>query len=70
MLSFISVGSAAAARVVVGELALALFITSVVFLAYAHWRVWVRKQGHRNARVILVVNTFLVALLWFWRLPF
>ncbi len=65
-----SVGSAVAARVAAGELALVLFITSVVFLAYAHWRVWVGKQGHRNARIVLVVNTFLVALLWFWRLPF
>ncbi len=65
-----SVGSAVAARVAAGELALVLFITSVVFLAYAHWRAWVGKQGHRRTRIVLVVNTFLVALLWFWRLPF
>jgi len=25
----------------------------------------VRKQGHRKARIVLVVNTVLVALLWF-----
>ncbi|MDA2934480.1 hypothetical protein MYX82_09065 [Acidobacteria bacterium AH-259-D05] len=52
------------------ELTVVLFITSVVFLAYAHWQAWVGKQGPRRTRIVLVVNTFLVALLWFWRLPF
>ncbi len=65
-----SVVSAVAARVVAGELTVVLFITSVVFLAYAHWRAWVGKQGPRRTRIVLVVNTFLVALLWFWRLHF
>jgi hypothetical protein len=43
---------------------------SVVFLGYAHCRVWIRKIGHPTAKIVLVVNTVLIFLLWAWRLPF
>ena len=63
-------GSAAAARVAVGNLLLPLFAVSVAVLGYAHYRVWIRRIGHRTGTVILNINTVLVALLWVWRLPF
>jgi len=63
-------GSAATARVAVTKLILPLFGLSVVFLAYAHYRVWILKRGHRTAKIVLAVNTVLVVLLWAWRLPF
>ena len=44
-----------------------LFLGSVVFLGYAHYLVWVRRQGHRRARWILVGNTLLVGYLWYGR---
>ncbi len=44
-----------------------LFLGSVVFLGYGHYLVWVRRQGHRKARWILVGNTLLVGYLWYGR---
>ncbi len=69
-LSFVSLASAAAARVALMKLMLPLFLLSVAFLAYAHYRVWVRKHGHRTSKIVVLVNTVLVILLWSWRLPF
>jgi hypothetical protein len=63
-------GSAAAARVAVTQLIWPLLGLSVAFLAYAHYRVWIQKRGHRTGKIILVINTVLVVLLWAWRLPF
>ncbi len=70
LLSFVSVGSAAAARVAVMNLMLPLFVLSVAFLAYANYRAWVRKHGHRTSKIVVLANTVLVILLWAWRLPF
>ena len=72
LLSFVSVGSAAAARVAVGILLVPLFAVSVVVLGYAHYRVWVQGigRGHRAGTMVLVVNTVLMFSLWIWRLPF
>jgi len=69
LLSFVSLGSAAAARVAVGTLLVPLFAASVVLLGYAHYRVWVRGVGHRTGTIVLLVNTVLVTALWAWRLP-
>ncbi len=52
------------------KLMLPLLVLSVAFLTYAHLRVWVRKEGRPAAKIVLLVNTVLVALLWAWRLPF
>ena len=70
VLSFVSLGSAASARVALMKLMLPLLVLSVAFLTYAHLRVWVRKEGRPAAKIVLLVNTVLVALLWAWRLPF
>ncbi len=70
MLSVVSLGSAAAARVAVTSLLWPLFAISTALLAYAHSQVWVQKIGHRAGTWILLVNTVLVVLLWAWRLPF
>jgi hypothetical protein len=70
LLSFLSLGGAATAGAAVGRLLFPLFVLSALLLAYAHYRVWVYKQGGRTGRTILVANTLLVVLLWFWRLPF
>ncbi|MFQ5818189.1 MAG: hypothetical protein ACE5H2_09595 [Terriglobia bacterium] len=64
LLSTLAVGSAAAARGVVGQLLPWLFLGSVGFLAYAHYWVWVCQHGHRTTRWILIINTLLVAYLW------
>ncbi len=69
-LSFLSLGGAAAARMAVGSLLLPLFGLSIGFLAYGHYRAWILRQGRRSAKVILLVNTVLVAAMWVWRLPF
>ncbi len=45
-------------------------VLGMAFLAYAHHRVWILKTGHRTGKIVLVVNTVLVVLLWAWRLPF
>ena len=70
VLSFVSLGSAAAARVALMKLMLPLFVVSLAFLLYAHFRVWVRREGRPAAKIVLLVNTVLVALLSAWRLPF
>ena len=49
VLSFVSLGSAAAARVALMKLMLPLLVLSVAFLTYAHLRVWVRKEGRPAA---------------------
>lgn len=67
LLSTVAVGGAAAARGVVGHLMPWLFLGSVAFLGYAHYLVWIRRTGHRTARWILLVNTVLVAYLWYGR---
>ena len=33
-------------------------------LAYSHYRTWVSRRGGRGARLILMVNTIVVAHLW------
>jgi hypothetical protein len=55
--------------VAVTQLLWPLLALSVAFLAYAHYRVWILKTGHRTGKIILVINTVLVVLLWAWRLP-
>ena len=55
------------ARVVIGRLIPWLFAFSVLLLGYAHYRVWFLRQGHRAARVILILNTVLVVWLWYDR---
>lgn len=37
------------------------------FLGYAHYLVWIRRTGHHTARWVLLVNTLLVAYLWYGR---
>jgi hypothetical protein len=63
-------GGAAAAGAAVGKFLFPLFVLSAVLLAYAHYRVWLRKQGGRVAKIVLVANSLLVVSLWVWRLPF
>lgn len=62
-----AVGGAAATRRVVGALLPWFFTGSLVFLLYAHYLVWIKGQGHRAARWILVANTLLVGYLWYGR---
>ena len=69
VLSFLSLGGAAAARIAVGSVLLPLFALSIGFLGYAHYRAWILRQGRLSAKLILIVNTVLVLLLWAWRLP-
>ncbi len=62
------------ARLAIGKLTPWLLALSLVLLAYAHYRVWFLRQGHRTARFILILNTALVGLLWYdrvrtWLLP-
>ncbi len=68
LLSALSLGSAAAARVAASTLVLPLLLLSVSLLGVAHHRVWVRRRGHRAARWVLMVNTLLVIVLWAVRL--
>ncbi len=70
LLSFLSLGGAATAGAAVGRLLLPLFVLSAGFLAYAHYRVWLRKQGDRVTKIVLVTNSLLAVSLWIWRLPF
>jgi hypothetical protein len=51
----------------VGELLPWFFLGFVGFLGYVHYPVWVRRQGHRAARGILVAKTVLVGYLWYGR---
>lgn len=67
VLSSISVGGAAAARLAIGPLLPFLFAFSILLLGYAHFRAWIRREGHRTARLVLMANTVLVALLWYER---
>jgi len=67
LLSFFALGSAAAARGVVGELLPWLFLGSLGFLVYAHYLAWGRGHGHRASRWILLANTLLVGYLWYGR---
>ena len=67
LLSFLALGSAAAARGVAGQLMPWLFLASAAFLAYAHYLAWGRGHGQRAARWIFVLNTFLVVALWYER---
>ncbi len=55
------------ARLAIGRLMPALFVFSVIMLAYAYYRVWWRRQGHRTARITLWINTGLVIWLWYDR---
>ena len=65
-----SLGSAGAARVAVAKLFWPLFALSVAFLAYSHYRVWIREEGPGVGKFLLVVNTALVVFLWTKKLPF
>ncbi len=65
-----AVGSAAAARGVVGELLPWLFLGSLGLLGYAHYLVWIQQHGSRAARWILVINTVVVGYLWCGRVQF
>ncbi len=67
VLSIISVGGAAAARLAIGRLIPLLFAFSVVLLGYAHFRAWIRREGNRTARTVLVANSVFVAVLWYDR---
>lgn len=64
----VSLGSAGVARVAVENLFWPLFALSVVFLFVAHYRAWVRNQGGRVTKLLLVMNSFLVVLFWGSRL--
>ena len=66
-LSALSVGGAVTARMVVGWLMPALLIVSVGLLFYAHYRAWWRHSGPFTTRLILIINTALVAWLWYGR---
>lgn len=66
-LSTVSLGGALAARVAVGKLMPLLFLLSIGILGYAHYRAWWGHGSHRTGRIVLVVNTVLVMLLWFDR---
>ncbi|MFQ5664569.1 MAG: hypothetical protein ACE5HL_12155 [Terriglobia bacterium] len=70
LLSTLALGGAAAARGVVDQLLPWFLLGSVGFLAYAHYLAWARRHGHRAARWILVINTLLVAYLWYGRVRF
>lgn len=47
-----------------------LLALSAVSLTYAHYRTWLRKQGGRTSRIVLVANSLLAVLLWLTKLPF
>lgn len=67
VLSTVSVGGATLARLAIGPLIPFLFAFSILLLGYAHFRAWIRREGHRTARLVLLANTVLVALLWYER---
>lgn len=67
VLSTVSVGGAAAARLTIGRLIPLLFAFSVGLLGYAHFRAWLQREGNRTARIVLVANSVLVAALWYGR---
>ncbi len=67
VLSTVSVAGAATARLAVGQLLPFLFVLSVGMLGYAHFRAWIRREGHRTARIVLVANSVFVVLLWYDR---
>lgn len=60
-------GGAAAARWVAVQLMPVLFVLSLALLGYAHYRVWWLRTGHRAGRVVLWINTALMAWLWYDR---
>lgn len=67
LLSFLALGSAAAARGAARQLMPWLFVASLALLAYGHYLVWIGRTGHQAARWILLVNTLLVSYLWYGR---
>jgi hypothetical protein len=70
LLSFLSLGSSAvAAGTAVEKLFMPLLALSAISLGYAHYRVWVRNQGSRISKIVLVANTALAVLLWATKLP-
>ncbi len=65
VLSSVSLGGAAAARLAIGPLIPFLFAFSIFLLGYAHFRAWIRREGNPTARIVLVANSVLVAALWY-----
>ena len=64
-LSTLSLGGAATARWVVGWRMPLLFVISMGLLLYTHYRAWWCHAGSVTTKVILLINTGLVAWLWY-----